>query len=98
MIRNLPALNHEKKWDFTPSAKAGDKVKASDKIGSVPEGIYEHYIMTPFDLHGQWEIVKIKEKGDYNIDEQIAALEKEGKFAEAGVLKGQKHDAVKGKL
>ena len=33
-----------------------------------------------------------------NIDEKIAALEKEGNFAEAGALKEQKHNAVKGTL
>jgi V/A-type H+-transporting ATPase subunit A len=41
----LPALDGEKKWDFTPAAKPGDDVVAGSILGSVPEGIFEHYII-----------------------------------------------------
>ena len=33
----VPALSREKKWDFTPVAKAGDKVIGGDVIGTVQE-------------------------------------------------------------
>ncbi|MGN0188822.1 MAG: V-type ATP synthase subunit A, partial [Candidatus Cryptobacteroides sp.] len=40
-------LNHEKLWDFTPTAKAGDKVVAADWLGEVKEGWLPHKIMVP---------------------------------------------------
>ena len=70
----LPALDYEKKWEFTPSAKVGDKVSAGEKLGSVPEGIFEHKIMAPFTLKGQWEVTEILPKGDYTIGETVAKL------------------------
>ncbi len=68
----LPALDYESEWEFTPSMKVGDKVRDGDKVGSVPEGIFDHYIMAPFDLKGQWEITEIKEKGKYKLKDIIA--------------------------
>ena len=38
----LNALDRQKTWEFTPAVKAGDTVRAGDKIGSVPEGMFEH--------------------------------------------------------
>lgn len=67
----LPALDYEKLWDFTPAAKVGDKLRASDKIGSVPEGIFEHFIMMPFSAHGTWEITEIKPAGKYKVRDVI---------------------------
>ena len=70
----LPALDSEKKWDFTPVAKAGDDVFAGSVLGSVPEGIFEHKIMTPFDISGQWKVKSVVGKGEYNIKEIIAVI------------------------
>jgi len=33
----LKALDEKQKWEFTPTARAGDKVRAGDKLGTVPE-------------------------------------------------------------
>ena len=71
----LPALDYERKWEFTPSAKSGDSVIAGDAVGSVPEGIFEHRIMVPFGLHGRWIVSKISGKGEYKIDETLAEIE-----------------------
>ena len=38
-------LDEEKKWDFTPLAKPGDKVEAADWLGEVREGWLPHKIM-----------------------------------------------------
>jgi V/A-type H+-transporting ATPase subunit A len=73
----LPALDYEKEWEFTPSAKKGDKVSAGDQIGSVPEGIFEHRIMAPFTLKGQWDITEIVEKGNYKIGDTVAKIANE---------------------
>lgn len=70
----LRALDRNVMWDYTPSAKAGDKVVAGDRIGSVPEGIIKHYIMIPFHLRGEYVIQEIKPAGKYNIDEVLAVI------------------------
>ena len=56
----LPALDYEADWDFMPLALPGDKVKAGDRLGVVPEGIFKHYIMLPFAWSGEWEVVSVQ--------------------------------------
>ncbi len=65
-----------KDWLFTPMVQPGDRVRAGDAIGSVPEGIFPHLIMVPFYLKGDdWRVKTIKEKGMYNVRSVIAVLE-----------------------
>ena len=73
----LPALDYDKNWDFTPTAKVGDKVIAGDVIGTVPEGIFKHKIMVPFDLQGSWSIAEIVPLGEYNLHKVVAVLSNE---------------------
>ncbi len=68
----LNALDREKRWQFTPGAQPGDKVVAGDRIGSVPEGIFKHYIMTPFALRGTWTLKSIVPAGEYGVADAIA--------------------------
>ncbi len=76
----LPALAEEKDWEFTPLAKKGDKVKAGDKLGFVPEKIFKHFIMVPFGWQGLFEVVSIASPGRYNFKQPIARLRgKDGK-------------------
>ncbi len=70
----LSALDHEREWDFTPTAKKGDTVAAGDKLGWVPEGVYEHAIMAPFDLKGRWVVEKIEGKGKRKAGSAVATL------------------------
>jgi V/A-type H+-transporting ATPase subunit A len=70
----LKALPDEKEWDFRPSRKAGEKVRAGEKLGFVPEKIFQHYIMVPFGLKGSLEIINIAEPGKYNLRQPIAKL------------------------
>ena len=65
------------KWEFTPIAKVGDKVSAGAYIGSVPETQFTHYIMVPFDVHGEWAIEEIVDKGEYTIVDKIATIKDE---------------------
>lgn len=67
-------LDHEKLWDFTPIAKAGDKVVAGDWLGEVKEGWLPHKIMVPFVFKGEYTVKSVVEAGSYNIDKQIAVL------------------------
>ncbi len=67
-------LDHKKLWDFTPTAKEGDKVVAADWLGEVKEGWLPHKIMVPFSFKGEYTVKKIAEAGKYNIDMVVAVL------------------------
>lgn len=70
-----PAVDHEKKWDFKATVKAGDNVKAGDIIGTVQETTaVEHRIMIPHETAGR--ILSI-ESGSFNVDETVAVVEDE---------------------
>lgn len=70
-IHGLPTNT---KWEFTPSAKAGDTVEAGDVLGSVPEGIFTHQIMTPFGWRDRYTIKSVAAAGSYTIADEIAVL------------------------
>ncbi len=83
----LNALDREKVWDFTASAKPGDKVVAGDRIGSVPEGIFKHHIMIPFAWRGEWEIVSIEASASLRIADAVARVRNaEGEEREVTML------------
>ncbi|MBR0138964.1 MAG: V-type ATP synthase subunit A [Firmicutes bacterium] len=68
----------DKEWEFTPAVEPGDHVEAGDTIGSVPEGLFTHRIMVPFDLPGDdWKVKTVKEKGPYLSHSTVAVLENE---------------------
>ncbi|MBQ5884733.1 MAG: V-type ATP synthase subunit A, partial [Clostridia bacterium] len=64
----------EKKWEFTPTAKVGDTLKAGEYIGTVPEGPFTHKIFIPFNLLGTYTVKSINEKGEYTVNETIAVV------------------------
>ena len=52
----VAALNRERKWDFVPLVKTGDKVGQGDFLGKVQETpIVEHRIMVPLGIEGTIE-------------------------------------------
>ncbi len=67
------ALDTTRKWAFQPIVKSGDPVRAGDILGSVPEGRFEHKIMAPFGLTGNWTVDRIRE-GSFTIEEVVATL------------------------
>jgi len=70
---NIPGLDHEKLWHFTPVLEAGSEVSGGEIIGSVPETeLIDHKIMVPPGIAGtiDWVI----EEGDFNIDTVVAKL------------------------
>jgi len=73
----LKALSETHVWAFTPSVKAGQHLRAGDKVGTVPEKIFHHRIMVPFGLQGEWEVVEIKPAGNYTIHQTMAILKDE---------------------
>ncbi|NQU07153.1 MAG: V-type ATP synthase subunit A [Candidatus Abyssubacteria bacterium] len=69
---DVPGLDREKKWEFNPTAKAGDSVVGGDTIGTVQETtLVEHRIMAPPGLKG--EITRI-ESGRFTVTDVIAEL------------------------
>lgn len=64
-----------KDWEFTPKVAVGDTVRPGDAIGSVPEGIFNHEIMVPFDLpYEDFTVESIADKGVYNVRSEIAVI------------------------
>ena len=82
-------LDHSKKWHFTPLAKAGDVVEASDWIGEVKEGWLPHKIMVPFSFKGKYTVKSVAAEGEYVIDDCMAVLE-DGEGVEHKVTMVQK--------
>ena len=68
----VPAVDREKKWEFTATAKAGDKVTGGDIIGTVPETpVVLHKIMVPPNMSGTIKDIK---SGSFNVTETVATL------------------------
>lgn len=67
-------LNGEKQWEFTPTVKAGDTLRAGEYVGTVPEGPFTHKIFIPFYLLGTYTVKSVAEKGMYTIKETIAVI------------------------
>ena len=76
----LPGLPRDRKWDFHPTAKSGDRVQAGDELGWVTEGIFDnktmpgHKIMVPFAFRGTYTVKTIVPAGDYTVTDTIAEL------------------------
>jgi len=70
----LSPLSREEKWDYTPKLKTGDTVTGGDTIGTVPEGIFEHRIMVPFNMQDSYKVINLTDAGSYNIDKVIAVV------------------------
>ena len=67
-------LDKDRKFAFSPIAKAGDAVRASDWLGSVKEGWVDHKIMVPFKLEGKYTVKSVAAAGEYGIYDTIAVL------------------------
>ena len=71
----VPAVDHEKKWEFNAVAKVGDQVIGGDILGTVQEtAVVLHKIMVPPTLRGT--ITSIQ-SGSFNVTETIATLKTE---------------------
>ena len=70
----LPALDEKKEWEFTPTAKAGDKVLAGDSVGTVPEGPFTHKVQVPYGFLGSYTVKSVAKAGKYKIHDTIATL------------------------
>ena len=74
----LPPLDTQRAWQFTPVARAGQKLRAGDTVGTVPEGIFTHRVMVPFGLKGEWTVAKVSPGGARTVQDEVAVLAGEG--------------------
>jgi len=72
------AIDQEKKWEFKPVKKNGDKVVSGDILGTVEETVLiEHRIIVPFGIEGTIEKI---ENGKFTVKDIVAVIKtKEGK-------------------
>lgn len=79
------AIDREKKWDFEPISKVGDKVISGDVIGTVQESsIIKHKIMVPYGIKGE---IKEIYKDKFTVTDTIALIkDREGSIHEIKML------------
>ncbi|MCU0605827.1 MAG: V-type ATP synthase subunit A [Candidatus Edwardsbacteria bacterium] len=70
----VPSLNREKKWTFTPAVKAGDEVAGGDLLGEVPENAwFVHKVLVPPKVKGR--LKSVAKAGEYTVADTVAVLE-----------------------
>ena len=90
---SVPALDREKKWQFTPTMQVGEEVKPGKIIGTVQETeIVLHKIMVPNGVYGK--IIDIKE-GEFTVERTICSIETENGVRELNMI--QKWPVRKGR-
>ena len=67
-------IDFEKSWEFTPLAKAGDKVSAASWLGEVKEQWIPHKIMVPFTMTGSYTVKSVAAAGSYKVTDTVAVL------------------------
>lgn len=79
------SLDHEKIWEFIPTAKVGDIMQAGDELGYVQEtAVVRHKITVPFGIKG--ELIAIN-AGNYNITQTVAVIKDENGLHEVSMLR-----------
>jgi len=74
---DVSGLDKNKKWDFVPAVKKGEKVKAGDVIGTVDETkIIKHRILIPPNVNGTLKEIN---GGKFTVDEPIGIVEQDKK-------------------
>lgn len=81
----LNNLDHEKLWDFVPTAKVGDNLVAGDELGYVDEtSVVRHKITLPYGISGR---VKSISAGKFNITQTVAVISTESGDKEVAMLR-----------
>lgn len=80
----LPALDHEKKWDFQPIAQVGDEVETGDVLGTVQETkVITHKVMVPPGVKG---VIQEIYAGAFTIDETITLIQTDKEIQSVAML------------
>lgn len=81
----LNNLDHEKLWDFVPTANVGDNLVAGDELGYVDEtSVVRHKITLPYGISGR---VKSISAGKFNITQTVAVISTESGDKEVAMLR-----------
>lgn len=72
--RDVSALDVQKRWEFLPGRRIGEKVRASDLLGIAREGRFEHKVTVPFDFEGEGTVTSIG-SGTFHVDDPVAQIE-----------------------
>ena len=67
-------IDFKKTWEFSPLAKAGDKVTAGDWLGQVKEQWVDHKIMVPFIMQATYTVKSVVKAGEYKVTDTIAVV------------------------
>ena len=67
-------IDFDKTLEFTPLAKAGDKVSAASWLGEVKEQWIPHKIMVPFTMTGSYTVKSVAAAGSYKVTDTVAVL------------------------
>ena len=67
-------IDFSAEWEFTPLAKAGDKVSAASWLGEVKEQWVMHKIMVPFAMTDSYTVKSVAAAGKYKVTDTIATL------------------------
>lgn len=82
---DVPGLDHEKKWEFEPTVRVGDRVEPGDVVGVVQETVLvKHKVMVPPDFKPG--VVKEIRRGQFTIDETVAVVDADGTLQEVKML------------
>lgn len=97
---DVPTLDREKVWSFTPSVKAGDKLFAGAIFGYVQEtSAITHHVMLPPNISGT--VISIN-SGDFKVDDEVGKIKLEDGSEYALTLMQRfpvrKHRPIKEKL
>lgn len=82
---DIPSIDLEKKWKFTPILKPDDEVTSNTIIGEVIETTsIKNKIMIPYGIKGK--IIEIANEGQYSVNEVIAKVQTDEKIVEITML------------
>jgi V/A-type H+-transporting ATPase subunit A len=69
------SIPFDKKWDFTPSLKAGDEIESGSILGTVPETpLIEHRVLAPPTLP-KATVKEVASSGNYALEETVVTAE-----------------------
>ena len=67
-------VDYDAEWEFSPLAKAGDKVTAASWLGEVKEQWVMHKIMVPFTMTDSYTVKSVAAAGSYKVTDTVAVL------------------------
>ena len=89
----LPAVDHEKLWEFKPTVVVGDHVEAGQVIGTVQENVLiTHKIMIPYGVSG---VITDIRSGEFTVDDTVAVVSTDAGYKNVTML--QKWPVRKGR-